>query len=212
MDSVNNMELWDSVCKTDPSAVKPITGKQYKGSSPKPYWLIEHATRTFGAAGFGWGHDIIGQGFQQCGQDDMLHWAIVEFWYMKDNKRCSVQQMGGTKAMYKTNAGKMMVDEDAPKKSVTDALVKAMSSVGFAGDIFSGRWDDSKYVNEAGQYHQAEKSADIDRKFESAKGRISAAKNTQQLTVIFNEFLSTKYAEQIKTLCGIKKEELSNAK
>ena len=135
MDSVNNMELWDSVCKTDPSAVKPITGKQYKGSSPKPYWLIEHATRTFGPAGLGWGHDIIGQGFQQCGQDDMLHWAIVEFWYMKDNKRCSVQQMGGTKAMYKTNAGKMMVDEDAPKKSVTDALVKAMSSVGFAGDI-----------------------------------------------------------------------------
>lgn len=212
MGDLNNMEIWDKVFKTDPSAVKPITGKQYKGSSPKPYWLIEQATKIFGAAGFGWGHDIINQGFQQCGQDDMLHWAIVEFWYMKDGKRCSVQQMGGTKAMYKTNAGKLMVDEDAPKKSVTDALVKAMSSVGFAGDIFSGRWDDSKYVNEAGQYHQAEKFADIDRKFESAKTRIAEAKNKQQLAVIFNEFANTQYMEQIKSLCGAKKEELNHGK
>jgi hypothetical protein len=39
-----------------------------------------------------------------------------------------------------------MVDEDAGKKSVTDGMVKCLSMIGFAGDIFSGRWDDSKYV------------------------------------------------------------------
>ena len=39
-----------------------------------------------------------------------------------------------------------MVDEDAPKKSVTDGMVKCLSMLGFAGDIFSGQWDDSKYV------------------------------------------------------------------
>ena len=38
------------------------------------------------------------------------------------------------------------MDEDAPKKSATDGMVKCLSMLGFAGDIFSGQWDDSKYV------------------------------------------------------------------
>jgi hypothetical protein len=42
--------------------------------------------------------------------------------------------------------GVLFTDEDAPKKSVTDALTKALSMIGFAGDIFSGRWDDNRYV------------------------------------------------------------------
>lgn len=207
--STNNLEIWDKVFKTDPSAVKPITGKSYKGSSPKPYWLIEQATRVFGAAGHGWGHDIINHGFQQCGTDDVLHWAIVEFWYMHDGKRCSVQHMGGTKAMYKTNAGKFMIDEDAPKKSVTDALVKAMSSVGFAGDIFSGRWDDSKYQQQAHEYHDAENDANMERRAEAAKDRINAATSIKQLGVIYKEFAQTKHAEAIAELCKAKKMELS---
>jgi hypothetical protein len=47
-----------------------------------------------------------------------------------------------------TSNGRFLVDEDAPKKSVTDGMVKCFSLIGFAGDIFSGRWDDSKYVQE----------------------------------------------------------------
>lgn len=208
MTTNDNMLIWDSVFTTDPSAVKPITGKSYKGSSPKPYWLVEQATRVFGSAGQGWGHDVISQGFQQCGQDDILHWAIVEFWYLKDGKRCSIQHMGGTKAMYKTNAGKYMIDEDAPKKSVTDALVKAMSHVGFAGDIFSGRWDDSKYQQDASAHHYAERDADLERKFEHAKQRINDAKSVEQLRVIMKEFKDTRHKDEINKLAVAKKEEL----
>ena len=50
-----NLQLWNSVFTTDPTAVKEITGKQYKGHSPDPYWIIEQATKHFGAAGIGWG-------------------------------------------------------------------------------------------------------------------------------------------------------------
>ncbi|NUG10149.1 hypothetical protein HUN13_00945 [Acinetobacter seifertii] len=197
-----NMQLWNQVFVTDPLAVKPITGKSYKGSSPKPYWLIEQATRVFGAAGYGWGHDIISQGFQQCGPEDLIHWAIVEFWYMKDNKRCAVQQMGGTKAMYKTNNGKMIVDEDAPKKSVTDALVKAMSSIGFAGDIFSGRWDDSKYQQEAYDHHHNQQPSEND--FQAALKAIELAANRKALGGIYNHFVGTQYEHEIKAQCAAK--------
>lgn len=147
---MNNKELWNKVCVTDPKHVKPITGKQYKGSSPKPYWLIEQATETFGPVGIGWGVTVKSERFERLSDTDVLHVAVVSVWYVFEGRRSETfDQMGGTKAAYKTNAGVLMIDEDAGKKSVTDGMVKCLSMIGFAGDIFAGRWDDSKYVAEA---------------------------------------------------------------
>lgn len=142
---MDNMKLWHTVCVTDPKAVKPITGKQYKGNSPKPYWVIQRATEVFGPCGLGWGVQILSERFERFG-DEALHIAHVMVWYMKDGKRCEIEQMGQTRAAYISAAGKHIVDEDAPKKSATDGMVKCLSMLGFAGDIFSGQWDDSKYV------------------------------------------------------------------
>lgn len=142
---MNNMQLWQSVCVTDPAAVRPISGKQYKGSSPKPYWIIQRATETFGPCGLGWGVKVLSERFERFG-DESLHIAQVLVWYMLDGKRGEIEQMGQTKAAYTSSQGKHIVDEDAPKKSVTDGMVKCLSMLGFAGDIFSGQWDDSKYV------------------------------------------------------------------
>lgn len=142
---MDNMKLWNAVCVTDPRAVKPITGKQYKGNSPKPYWVIQRATEVFGPCGLGWGVQILSERFERFG-DEALHIAHVMVWYMQDGKRCEIEQMGQTRAAYISAAGKHIVDEDAPKKSATDGMVKCLSMLGFAGDIFSGQWDDSKYV------------------------------------------------------------------
>lgn len=142
---MDNMKLWHSVCVTDPKAVKPITGKQYKGNSPKPYWVIQRATEVFGPCGLGWGVQILSERFERFG-DEALHIAHVKVWYMQDGKRGEIEQMGQTRAAYISAAGKHIVDEDAPKKSATDGMVKCLSMLGFAGDIFSGQWDDSKYV------------------------------------------------------------------
>ena len=147
---MDNMKLWNSVCVTDPKAVKAITGKQYKGNSPKPYWIIQRATETFGPCGIGWGIEVVSERFERFG-DEALHIALVRVWFMtNENKRGVIEQMGQTKAAYTSAAGKHIVDEDAPKKSVTDGMVKCLSMLGFAGDIFSGQWDDSGYVQWAG--------------------------------------------------------------
>jgi hypothetical protein len=140
-----NKALWNSVSKTDPRQVKAITGKQYQGSSPKPYYIVERATETFGPCGIGWGVRVINERFERLSDEDVLHVALIEVWYMHEGKTGSIQQMGQTKAAYKTSKGTLLVDEDAPKKSVTDGMVKCLSLIGFAGDIFGGRWDDSKY-------------------------------------------------------------------
>jgi len=147
------MELWQAVCITDPQAVKPITGKQYKGNSPKPYWLIEQATKTFGPCGIGWGIEVVSERFERFGDTESLHIALVRVWYELDGKRGTIEQMGQTRSSYVSSAGKFIVDEDSPKKSVTDGMVKCLSMLGFAGDIFSGQWDDSKYVEFAENHH-----------------------------------------------------------
>lgn len=154
----DNKALWNSVCMTDPKAVKPITGKQYSGNSPKPYWIVERLTDTFGPCGIGWGFVVLNERFERFSDTDTLHVALVRLWYMLGENRGEFEQIGQTKASYTTAAGKFMLDEDAPKKSVTDALVKCASYLGFAGDIFSGRWDDSKYVAEAGKEWTARKA------------------------------------------------------
>ena len=145
---MGNMKLWHSVCVTDPRAVKPITGKQYKGNSPKPYWVSQRATEVFGPCGLGWGVQILSERFERFG-DEALHIAHVKVWYLQDGVRGEIEQMGQTRAAYTSAAGKHIVDEDAPKKSATDGMVKCLSMLGFAGDIFSGQWDDSKYVQHA---------------------------------------------------------------
>jgi hypothetical protein len=152
---MSNKELWDSVKVTDPKHVKPITGKSYKGDSPKPYWLIERATEVFGPIGIGWGVNVKSERFERLGEFDVLHVAVVAVWFVKDGVRSETfEQMGGTKAAYMSSKGALIVDEDAGKKSVTDGMVKCLSMIGFAGDIFSGQWGDSKYIDFANEFHR----------------------------------------------------------
>lgn len=150
---MSNTRIWEKVFMTDPKAVKPITGKDYSGNSPKPYWIIQRLTEEFGPCGIGWGYTIDSERFERFSDTDTLHVAKVTLWYAEGQDKGHITQMGQTKASYVTSKGAFKLDEDAPKKSVTDALVKCASYLGFAGDIFSGRWDDSKYVAEARKHY-----------------------------------------------------------
>lgn len=167
---MNNKALWDAVKVTDPRAVKPITGKPYKGSSPKPYWLIERATDVFGPIGIGWGVTVKSERFERLSDTDVLHVAVVSVWYVLDGMRSETfDQMGGTKAAYQSKNG-FVVDEDAGKKSVTDGMVKCLSMLGFAGDIFSGLWDDSKYVDFANEHYRSAEAEAAAQAAEEARG------------------------------------------
>jgi hypothetical protein len=143
-----NLVLWNSVEKTDPKQVKKITGKPYQGSSPKPFHLVHKATEIFGPCGIGWGLEIVHERVEDGAEGDKVHIAHVRIWYLWQGKRGQVEHVGQTMFSGRRNDGKLYTDEDAPKKSVTDAMVKALSMIGFAGDIFMGRYDDSKYVSE----------------------------------------------------------------
>jgi hypothetical protein len=150
---IENLKIWEEFADIDPQFTKAITGKQYKGTSPNPQYVIRCLTELFGPVGKGFGWRVLAEDFQPLGEKT-LHWCRIEFWHT--DRANTFEEYGQTIAAYPTNSGGFMVDEDAPKKSQTDAIVKAASHLGIAANIFLGRWDDQKYVAEVNAEYRAE--------------------------------------------------------
>jgi hypothetical protein len=155
-----NLALWLDVEKTDPSQTKQFTrGGGFKGTAIKPYWLMKRATETFGPCGIGWGWEEIENKYLAG-----VWCSKVRLWYQWNNQRGSLEQWGQTQMEGKNKNGDF-VDEEAPKKAVTDAVTKCLSYLGFAGDVHMGMFDDSKYVEERKKEEEGRK------KEETAKAR-----------------------------------------
>jgi hypothetical protein len=140
-----NTKIWESLSETDPSRTKEITGKKYRGTSINPNYIYEKLTEVFGPCGDGWGFRIADQGYEDS-PAGKIHWVQIEFWHSSDI-HIIIPAYGCTpfSGTYKSGP---FVDEDAPKKSLTDALTKASQLIGMSADIFGGQWNDSKYVAE----------------------------------------------------------------
>ena len=153
----NHLDLWNRFADIDPAFAKPITGKDYRGTSPNPHYVIQCLTDMFGPVGVGFGWEVEQDEFTPIGEE-VLHWCRIRFWHTDRSNGFSAY--GQTKALMKTKNG-LRLDEDAPKKSLTDAITKAASQIGIAANIFLGRWDDSKYVAEVNaEYRQEERKTD----------------------------------------------------
>lgn len=149
-----HLRFWTRFENIDPQFTKPITGKAYKGTSPSPQYVIKCLTELFGPVGEGFGWEVVAEDFMPL-NEEVLHWCRIRFWHGQRSNY--FDSYGQTKAVMKTKNG-FMTDEDAPKKSLTDAITKAASQIGIAANIFLGRWDDSKYVQGVNdQYREAER-------------------------------------------------------
>ena len=133
-----NMDLWNKVNQTDPSITKKVnTRGGFTAICAQSQ--LKKATETFGSFGLGWG--VKDETFQQPITGIILYQATL---------------------YYNTEAGKgefpihsaavlcinNKVDDDAVKKVATDALTKGLSKLGFNSDVFEGKFDDNKYVNQ----------------------------------------------------------------
>ena len=155
-----NLSLWSQLEATDPAFVRSFNGSDgFHGSGITPIYLVKKATACFGPVGIGWGYDIVHEeyvkgaplGFDGAGNmygHVLSHTIRLKFWYVNPNnkqERGEVEQFGGTIFVGQGQHG-IYTDEDAPKKSLTDALGKCMSLVGISADVYMGLFDDHKYV------------------------------------------------------------------
>ena len=135
-----NMEIWNALNKTNPDFTKKFNkfgGKEL--TTIDSQYQIQMMTDLFGPVGKGWKYNV------EYKYLDGLVFAEVCVQYYQDHKWyeygpvCSVQNLS------KKNGG---LDDEAPKKAMTDAMTKAFSHLGMSADVFLGKFDDSKYVED----------------------------------------------------------------
>jgi len=138
---MDNMELWDKVCKTDPKHTKPAKIGGLSITAIAPQYQIQEATRRFGPYGKGFGFKSIELDYSLVAVYDLVVFKGVFF-----HPGGQFEIINSSKMFMDRN--KKMIDADFAKKIETDALTKALSKLGFNADVFMGRFDDTKYVTE----------------------------------------------------------------
>lgn len=157
----DNMSIWSQVEKTAPEATRAAKVNGQQITSISGHHMVKRATEVFGPVGIGWGWTVAEERFDQGGEirndkgeiigHEVGHTIRIRLWFMQDGKHGEVEQYGCTPFTYKSKWG-VTTDTEAPKKSLTDAIKKALSMLGFSADIFLGMYDDTDYV----QQRQAE--------------------------------------------------------
>lgn len=133
--------LWERVKTPDPAMTKPFESDGFQGTAISPMWFYRTATENFGPVGIGWGYTVIGDEIITAANGDQAHTLQLRLWYVLDGKRGEVDHFGQTPLCRGHR-----LDGDVKKKSLTDALTKAFSLLGFGADVYAGRFDDLKYV------------------------------------------------------------------
>lgn len=174
---MSNLDLWKSVEETAPGYTKTGDLDGRKVTSINGTYMVKRATEAFGPIGEGWGYEIEDESFQPGAPitkdgavigNAIMHTLKVRLWYMRGDKKCEVVHFGLTPYIRGTHYG-AMTDFDAPKKSLTDAIKKCLSMIGFSADVFLGLYDDTNYV-EAAKVKESVRNAD-DAEEEMTKAR-----------------------------------------
>ena len=137
-----NMKIWETLSKTNPEYTKQAPSSYGKRiTTIDPMYQIQSMTDLFGPVGLGWKYKV------DYKYIDGLVFAEVTIKYFTDEWHeygpvCSVQNLS------KSNN---KLDDEAPKKAMTDAMTKAFSHLGMSADVFLGKFDDSKYVEQMKQ-------------------------------------------------------------
>jgi len=146
---MSNMDIWDKVCKTNPDDTKEVSfGRKFTAIDAQKQ--IKAATALFGPVGIGWGWTAE-PSYPGNGTVAMK----VTLWHGSRDNVCG-PQFGGCDLFLKGQAKK--ADADALKKATTDGVTKGLALLGFNSDVFEGKFDDNKYVQEQTQKHEAKKN------------------------------------------------------
>jgi hypothetical protein len=150
-----NLKFWESVEKTDPKYTKQVNAGGRKLTAINAQQQIKNATEKWGMYGKTWGlKDVKLNYINNLCNNQVLAVAQAIFFYPDGcfdiGSSILVQSWIASKSYNK-------VDDDFLKKLETDMTTKALSKVGFNSDVFLGRYDDNKYVQQITQEFKEER-------------------------------------------------------
>lgn len=213
----DNLKIWRSVMRTDPRYTKDLSGTGFSGTSINAEYMVMRATEIFGPVGTGWGYEItedrmlpgapmseaIYENKQFVGKKlirdadgtlitELNHSLKIEFWYMNENgKKGRFEEYGATPYMYMTSGNKIYCDSEVLKKSLTDAIKKSLSLLGFSADVWLGHYDREEYKQEnATEFaikNASDKAEDVTRLRKELDDKLTANAATLEKAVTPNE-------------------------
>lgn len=141
-----NLRYWSKWGTTPPSMTKSVAEFGRKFTAISAYWQIGRATELWGPIGEGWGWDtpeweIL---FPDDSRNSMLLFTI-RFW-VGDPASKGVVLLNSQKMFFKDG---QKLDDDIFKKLLTDTVTKFLSYMGCSSDVFTGLFDDSRYLQKA---------------------------------------------------------------
>lgn len=196
MSNEKNLAIWSQVEKTDTRYTKKADVNGQKITSLNGTAMIMKATEIFGPAGIGFGWKVLEERFDDgmeifAGEGEKRvslgwtknHTVRILFWFILDGQRGELEGYGCTNAVYKSKYG-MSTDGEAPKKSLTDAIKKCLSALGFSADVFLGMHDDREYLQQLEEELAIERAddreAEIERQKQERLDYIKSVVNTMQ--------------------------------
>lgn len=163
-----NLAMWNRLMPTNPKYTKAFDRGGFKGTATNGTYIVQRLTEEFGPCGIGWRFVIEDDRVQEGhtlknGDKAKLHIVRGHLDYRADtDMACEVDgwfstspQFGQTMLVGENKYG-TFTDEEAPKKSITDAISKCAVLLGIAADVHLGLFDDSKYVNDRKREEAAE--------------------------------------------------------
>lgn len=176
MTTNKNMAIWDNVSKTDPKHTKNVN-KGYKITAIDQMYQIQMATEQFGPAGKGWGWTISDPVFPPNNT------VAVKITLWHGSRENTIEQYG----QKSLGAGKP--DEEAFKKAITDGLTKCLSYLGFNADVFLGKFEDNKYIEERNREERENEHPEIG-KFNDAVAKAKTPDELKELQAQFRDDLN----------------------
>ncbi len=137
----DNLKLWKSVEVTPSSWLKNATINGNKIKAVNPQKQLKQATEAFGSYGSSWGLKDCKRTIIDFEEKIKLLFLECTFFYPEGEFQISNMQ----KLCYTSSKGRYIVDDEAPKKLETNTISKALSKLGFASDVFEGRFDVQGY-------------------------------------------------------------------
>jgi len=138
---MKNLELWNKVEKTNPKYTKKANVKGNRITSIAPQYQIMNATEHFGIYGVKWGFKEIEIDHTLVNVCGLIYWKAIFFFPGGEFPATNSISIWRDAAMTKP-------DDNFAKKIETDSLTKCLSKLGFNADIFLGKFEDERYLNE----------------------------------------------------------------
>lgn len=159
----DNLKLWDSVSRVPKEHLKAFDRGTFKGTAIKPAWAYKAMTEHAGPCGEAWSIGEPAFTLVDGVKGEKLVYCVVTVNYKGGN----VVGVGGDKVIKYTAANdkygraeRWDNDDEAFKKSYTDALTNALVKLGVGADIHMGLWDGNKYVDQKSEEQAANDAPD----------------------------------------------------